>query len=99
MIGSYKIGLWKYIGMIILILSYLNDKIICNYDLKKESFTMIHFIYSEGFVAMNREGVMVPMDCGLPTKISTKQELLDLLTKVWKTIQNCSYYSCRIIAN
>ena len=51
---------------------------------------MIHFIYSEGFVAMNREGVMVSMDCGLPTKISTKQELLDLLTKVKKIIQNCS---------
>ena len=63
---------------------------ICYYDLKKESFIMIHFIYSEGFVAMNREGVMVPMDCGLPTKISTKQELLDLLTKVKKIIQNCS---------
>ena len=51
---------------------------------------MIHFVFSEGFVAMNREGVMVPMDCGLPTKISTKQELLDLLTKVRKIIQNYS---------
>ena len=47
-------------------------------------------VYSEGFVATNREGVMVPMDCGIPTKISTKQELLDLLTKVKKIIQNCS---------
>ena len=51
---------------------------------------MIHFVFSEGFVAMNREGVMVPMDCGLPTKISTKQDLLDLLTKVWKIIKNHS---------
>ena len=33
---------------------------------------------------MNREGVMVPMECGLPRNISTKKELLDLLTKVIK---------------
>ena len=70
--------LFWYDNFVIMILRY------------KESFIMIHFVYSEGFVAMNREGVMVPMDCGLPTKISTKQELLDLLTKVRKIIQNCS---------
>ena len=48
----------------------------------KNWLAIYHYDSSEGFVAMNREGVMVPMDCGLPTKISTKQELLDLLTKV-----------------